>query len=394
MRRSTSWATRVATTAAGAALVAWAVLADPRWAERHVLPSYCATHPAEWVVARAGRWLVGALGVVVAVKLAPALERRAGRSSLRPQAGSLVGIALAVVASLGVAEVSMRRLHQRLPAGEGAPLHGRGAPMARADARLGWSWFPGRTTWIRMGDGLVAYAIDAEGDRAASEHDLPDHALPTVLFTGESIAFGYGLAYEETIPFLVGRDLGVQTVNVAVIGYGSDQAHLRALDALARYRHPLAVVTLFITDQIDRNVDAWRPRLALGPGGTLQLAAPSTGLRIAKLLQELPYRGDERLRVTAAVLRATAEAARARGALPLFVVTNHGAACLPEGREEAWVVDELFVRQRLPFLRVELGPEDRLPLLFERHPSARGAHKIAAAVERALSEQLGGRPSR
>jgi len=359
-----------------------------------VLPSYCATHPAEWVVARAGRWLVAALGVVVAVKVAPALERRVGRAAIRAQAGSLVGIALAVVASIGVAEVTMRRLHQRPSAGERAPLHGRGAPMARVDPRLGWSWFPERTTWIRMGDRLVAYAIDAEGDRAASEHDLPDHVLPTVLFTGESIAFGYGLPFEETIPFLVGRDLGVQAVNVAVVGYGNDQAHLRALDALARYRHPVAVVTVFITDQIGRNVDAWRPRLALGPGGTLRLVPPSTGLRIAKLLQELPYRGDEPLRVTAAILRATAEAARARGALPLFVVTNHGAACLPEGPEEAWVLDELFVRQELPFVRVDLGPEDRLPVLFERHPSARGARKIAAAVERALSEQLATRLGR
>jgi hypothetical protein len=106
-------------------------------------------------------------------------------------------------------------------------------------------------------------------------------------------------------------------------------------------------------------------------------------------VQQLPYRGDGALRVTAAVLRATAEAARARGAYPLFVVTNHGAPCLRPDGGEAWVVEELFVRQALPFVRVDLEPGDRLPGLYERHPGPAGARKIAAAVERALSERLG-----
>jgi hypothetical protein len=85
---------------------------------------------------------------------------------------------------------------------------------------------------------------------------------------------------------------------------------------------------------------------------------------VARLLRQLPYRGDEPLRVTAAILRATAEAARARGAFPLFVVTNYGASCLRDEHGEAWVVDELFVRQALPFVRVDLDPEDRLPGLL------------------------------
>jgi hypothetical protein len=46
------------------------------------------------------------------------------------------------------------------------------------------------------------------------------------------------------------------------------------------------------------------------------------------------------------------------------------------------------VRQGLSFVRVDLAPEDRLPGLVERHPNARGARAIAAAVERALAERL------
>ena len=263
--------------------------------------------------------------------------------------------------------------------------------MTRADPRLGWSYFPGRTTWVRERDRRVSYAIDADGDRAAAEGDHPDPERPTILVAGESIAFGYGLPYDETFPALVGRALGVQVVNLAVVGYGSDQAHLRVLEALPRFRRPLAVVTLFLPDQLKRNVEPWRPRLGVGPDGALVPVPASRGPRLTRLLQQLPYHGDEAVRVTAAILRATAAEARARGAVPLFVVTNYGPACRRDDGEEAWIVDELFVRQALPFVRVDLDPEDWLPGAFERHPSLRGTRKIAAAVERALTEGLGAR---
>ncbi len=392
MGRSSAWAVRGVVAGAGAGLVLYGLLADGHWAERHVLTSYCATNPAEWVLGRALPWIALALGVLASTKLAAVLARRAQRASLRGRAGTLVGIAIAIAGSVAVTELHMRRLYERLAlGGPASPSGGREVPMARPDPRLGWSYFPERTTWVQIGGRRLAYAIDAEGDRAASVDDRSDPDRPTVVFTGESIAFGYGLAYEETIPFLVGRDLGVQAINLAVVGYGNDQAYLRLLDALPKYRHPVAIVTLFVPNQIRRNVDDWRPRLALAPDGALALVPPSTGPRIAKLLQALPFHGDDALRVTAAVLRATAQTARARGAFPLFVVTNYGSACLRDDGDESWVVKELFVRQGLPFVRVDLGPEDRLPGLYERHPSLRGTRAIAAAVERALSEHLGTR---
>lgn len=388
VREGGALAGRLALSAAGVALVAWALSADGHWAERHLLRSYCATSQAEWLLARAVRWFAGALGVGLVTTLAPALARRMGMFLTRGRPAALAGIAIAVAASLGVAELYMRRLHDRLAPGAQAPLAaGRGAPMTRADPRLGWSYVPGRTTWVELADRRIAYAIDADGDRAAAQGDRSDRARPTVLFAGESIAFGYGLTYEETFPAIVGRDLGVQAANLAVVGFGNDQAYLRVRDALPRFRHPLAVVTVFVPDQIKRNVDVWRPRLVLGPDGALTIAPPSSGPRIARLLQELPYHDDGALRVTAAVLRATADAARERGAFPLFVVTNYGPACLPE-RDESWIVDQLFVRQHLPFVRVDLGPEDRLAGLFERHPNPRGSRAIAAAVERALRMEM------
>ena len=389
MSRTTARTARLAISGAGLALVGWALFAGPYWAERHVLASYCATNAPVWVMARALRWGAAALGTFALAVLAPAAARRVEGTSLRGVAGPLAGVALAVAASLAVSELVMRRLHDRLALGARPAPADAHAPMTRVDPRLGWSYFPGRTTWVEMGGRRFSYAIDSDGDRVASISDRPDPTRPTVLFAGESIVFGYGLPYEETFPFLVGRDLAVEAVNLGVIGYGTDQAHLRVLDALERHPRPLAVVTLFIPSQLRRNVDVWRPRLALGPGGVLELVPPSSGPRIAKLLQVLPYHDDEALRVTAATLRATSEAARAHGALPLFVVTNYGAACLRDDGEEPWIVDELFGRQGLPFVHVDLEPEDLLPGVFERHPSLRGTTKIAAAVVRALSGRVG-----
>jgi len=381
----------IALATAGGGLAGWAALADPHWLERHVLGSYCPTNLPLWAVARGLRFAAAALGALAVLVLAPALARRLRRASLRGAAFSLAGLAIAIAAALLVSELAMRRQYARLALG-GGPDAGqrRDRPLVRVDPRLGWSHVPGRTTWVEQGGRRISYAIDAAGDRAASPEETADPVRPTLLFAGESIAFGWGLLHEETFPFLVGRDLGMQAVNLAVVGYGNDQAHLRVLDALDRYRRPVAVVTLFVPSQIRRNVDIWRSRLALGPDGALGVVPPSSGPRIAKLLQLLPYHGDDALRVTAAVLRATAEAARARGAFPLFVVTNYGSACLDEDGE-AWIFEELFVRQALPFVRVDLYPEDLLPGLFERHPGPRGARKIAAAVERALADQLAGK---
>lgn len=385
IRTATRVATRVLTTLAGAALVAWSVVADGRWAERHLLGAYCATSRATWWAGRGVPWLAAALGVLVMWTIAPALARRAERLDVRERLPVLLGIVAAIAAALGVGEVVARRQHERLVLGGRAPPGGADAAMTRLDARLGWSYRPGRTTWTRVAGRPVAYAIDGDGDRARASDDRVDPSRPTVLFAGESIAFGYGLPYEETFVHLVGAELGVQTANLAVVGYGNDQAYRRALDALPRFDHPLALVTLFVPDQIARNVDRWRPRLGLAPDGTLLPLPPSGGPRLLRLLDQLPFHGDEPLRVTAAILRATAEAARARGAEPLFVVTNYGPPCLREDGREAWVVEELFVRQALPFVRVDLDPEDLLPGLLERHPGARGARKIASAVERALA---------
>src|SRR5882762_7610461 len=51
---------------------------------------------------------------------------------------------------------------------------------------------------------------------------------PDVLVvTGESIMAGYGLSWDESIPARVGLQLHMQSANMAVFGYATDQSYLR-----------------------------------------------------------------------------------------------------------------------------------------------------------------------
>ena len=52
--------------------------------------------------------------------------------------------------------------------------------------------------------------------------------------------FGEGLTWDESIPGPGGRLMDVQSANLAVHGFGSDQALLRLQLELPRFRRPVA----------------------------------------------------------------------------------------------------------------------------------------------------------
>src|SRR5262249_53787912 len=172
---------------------------------------------------------------------------------------------------------------------------------------------------------VIEYAIDPAGYRVSRVDQPVDPEQPTILFTGESVMFGEGLTYAESIPAQVGAMMGVQTVNLAVHGYGNDQAYLRLQTELPHFRRPVAVVSLFMTALFGRNLDQDRPHL--GPGLVWLPAEQRPRLSsLAKLL--VPYRADTTVdrgvTVTQQVLRATNELGRAHGATPLLVVLQFG----------------------------------------------------------------------
>src|SRR5262249_3437273 len=159
------------------------------------------------------------------------------------------------------------------------------------------------------------------GYRVRTVTEPVDPERPTLVFAGESVMFGEGLTWDETVPAQVGALMGRQPANLAVHGYSNDQAFLRLPTELAPFSPPLAVASLFMTDLLGRTLDAERPHL--GPGLEWRPAVPTSRLMaLAGLI--VPFRTDatveQGIRMTRDVLRATADLARARGATPLIVV--------------------------------------------------------------------------
>src|SRR5207244_12599259 len=149
------------------------------------------------------------------------------------------------------------------------------------------------------------------GCRGRRVDEPVDPDQPTILFAGESMMFGEGLTWDESIPAQTGAMMRMQSANLAVHGFSNDQAYLRLQTELPRFRRPVAVVSLFMTALLGRNLDDDRPHL--GPGLVwLPAQQHARLLSLAGLL--VPYRRDTTVEVgitvTREVLRATVNLAR------------------------------------------------------------------------------------
>ena len=169
--------------------------------------------------------------------------------------------------------------------------------------------------------------------------------------------------------------MGVQSANLAVHGFATDQAYLRLESELPRFQRPVAVVTLFMTALLGRNLDDSRPHL--GPGLIRLPAVRHTRLMsLATLI--VPFRREttvERgIAVTSEVLHATAALATARGATPLIVVPQFNREDDVERRFRRRILDDAG----LPYVFVEFDDGWRIP--GDLHPNAPTARRIATAI--------------
>jgi len=365
---------------AGAALVVCGLAANQHWLDRHFLPSWFL--PREWYVRieTSVRVAIGAFGLWLALFARRPLGRAAAQSPAR-----LFAAALAAMLALGASDLVLRRV--RLRAAEWlAPNE---EPRRRPDARLGWTFVPARTGHNTVGGRIVDYSFDASGYRVRSVDQPVDPARPTILCIGESVMFGEGLTWDESIPAQLGAMRGIQSANLAVHGYGNDQAYLRLERELPRFRQPVAVVSLFMTALFGRNLDDDRPHL--GPGLVWAPAEPHDRLAsLATLL--VPFRSESTVErgiaVTREVLRATAALARARGATPLIVVPHFGSEEDAERTLRHRILDQIGV----PYVWVEIDAGWRLP--WDRHPNADAAHMIAARIAARLAPTEARSPQR
>jgi hypothetical protein len=191
----------------------------------------------------------------------------------------LGGAALAVVSVavvLAGTELALRRA--------GYPFRGTWIPsetaLARFDDELGWSYLPGLTATQAFGTDRhrVTMYFDSSGIRVGQPGHVWRRGAPTVLFIGDSFTMGQGVAYEDAFPARVEALTGgrVQTVNLGVQGYGTDQALLSLRRQIDRF-DTRAVVYTFIADHIMRNDNY--DRRVLYPRGTWPGSKPLFGVR-------------------------------------------------------------------------------------------------------------------
>jgi hypothetical protein len=364
-RAKTRLVVYVAVASVGAALIVLAVAANQHWLDRHFVPSFIL--PRIWYVRveTAVRIALATMGVLLVLG-ARRIGGLAAANPLRP-----VQIVIAIVLALAAGELVINRVYDR-----GGQRHWIDEePRRQPDPRLGWTFAPARSGRVAIGGRVVDYTLDAEGCRVPRSDESVDPGRPTILFTGESVMFGEGLTWEESIPAQVAGALDIQSANIAVRAYSNGQAYLRLQMMLPRFRRPLALVSIFMTTLFGRNLESERPHF--GPG--LVWLPPVRRWRLESLLRTLVFYHSEDViergvRVTREVLDATAALARTRGAIPLVVIPQFGV----EDEAEQALRHRIFDGLDVPFVLVPLDNGWHLPR--SGHPDARAAHVIAAAI--------------
>jgi hypothetical protein len=357
---------------AGFALMLLAVAAAEGWAQRHFLPTWAWPWEVQLRILLVLRLVVAALGLLLVVLVRPRLARSVaagrGRQSLAGAAVAALAIAAAFAATEGILRTRTWRANQE--------RWGTQEPLRQRDAILGWTFVTRHAGTVALGGRTVHYATNALGYRSRSPGDPIDPHKPTIVFAGESLLFGYGLEWSESIPAQVQALTGTQTASATVNGYSTDQSFLLLRRELARFDRPVAVVMPFLPILFDRNLDEDRPHL------DAQLRwhpARPPPLRLVELARRMVrYRStesiEEGIAMTQAVLRASLALARSRNARLLIVVPQF----LPESPAERAVRKRVLDSAHLPYILVPLDNSWRVP--GDRHPDARGARAIAAAI--------------
>jgi hypothetical protein len=349
----------------GIGLIVLAIVVTQSWLDRHLLPSFYLMRRWYVLLESSARVALALLGVVLVLVVRPRIGRLAAE---RPSA--LVAGAIAAVLAVGAGQLALSWLH---PSTDW--LLASTEPLRRRDPRLGWTFVRGREGAKTVGGRTISFALDAAGYRVRRVDEPVDPERPTVIFAGESVMFGEGLNWDETIPAQVGALMNLQSANLAVHGYATDQSYLRVAAELPRFHRPVALVTLFMTAILGRNLDDNRPHL--GPGLVWRPAVPRARLTsLATLI--VPYRRETTIErgiaVTCDVLRATAALATARGATPLIVVPQFNREDDVERRFRRRILDDAG----LPYVFVEFEDGWRIP--GDLHPNPPTARRIAMAI--------------
>jgi hypothetical protein len=362
----------------GAGLLMLAMVINRRWLDRHVLPHMFLTHDPQilwWAIERGAAF---GLGLALICLVRPWAGRRVregkGKDLFIQCALVAISIALSGLASeIILRTISWRKIDRWAATEE---------PLRAADPHLGWANVPARTGVDMFYGHRIAYHLDAEGHRIAAPGRPVDYTRPSILFSGESIMFGFRLNWPDTITGRIEAATGLQSANLAVNGYSTDQAFMRLATDLPRFTKPVAVVALFAPTLMERNLDGDRPHL----DAVLRWHPAHDYWRLRRLVKNVALyhrtrRIDEGIKMTQAVLRATVLAAHVRHAEALILVPSFG----PEQPVERDIRRRVLDDAKLPYVEVSLDPRWHVP--HDGHPDARADDVMARAIMAGLKRE-------
>lgn len=364
--------------AVGLGLILCAGLADKIWLDRHVLPHMFLTRDLQllwWMVGRVAAVVAGLL-LLYAIRPWVVRQVRHGRGSELAVQGALIVVAILFsgVASEAVLRSALwHRVDRRLANEE---------PLRQLDQHFGWVNRPGRIGFETFNGQRIIYAFDADGRRLARPGAAIDPARPSILFAGESVMLGFRLNWPETTAGRIEAMTGLQSVNLAVNGYGTDQSFMRIQAELPHFAAPAAVVILFAPTLLERDLEEDRPHLDAALNW--HPARPDRPLRrVARnvVLYHSIDEIDDGIARARAVLRATVEAVQAHHAAALILVPSFQ----PETAAERAIRRRVLEDPALPFVLVPLDQHWRLA--HDGHPDARANLAMARAVVAGLARQ-------
>jgi len=174
---------------------------------------------------------------------------------------------------------------------------------AKNDPELGWVNIPGYFNPNMYGPGR-SLRINQQGFRGAEEYTPdPPAGRARLVCSGDSFAFGFGVDDEQAWCRLLETQTGrLQTINMAVSGYGVDQAYLWYKRDGGRFRHSVQVFA-FIEDDFRRmRTGGDKPVLRLESGHIVVDNVPVPDRRWQRALRPLTvYRELDVSRLTSLV---------------------------------------------------------------------------------------------
>ena len=224
-------------------------------------------------------------------------------------------------------------------------------------------------------------STNEQGFRVADQSTTIDLEAPSIVMSGESVAFGFGLAYEETIGAQLAHRFGLQDVNVAVNGFSNADTLQRLEDTLPKLAKPVAVVCFVVHTWLDRNTDGARWHVVWNEGRPMSLLPPrpeTSSPLLALARSVFRYHDDHRLEIGRQLLGQTADLIRSRNATPLFVFTQCGARC----RSTEFVTTQLTRDLDAPWISIDTPEDENLP--SDMHPGPTAAVRYVDAIEKAL----------